>query len=88
MTALNEVLPLLQVTLFGSYARGNYTVASDVDLLIVYRGQRREDAFALAKKVLNVPSLEPHVYSKDEFEQVRERIARMTADGIVLLSRL
>ena len=36
MADLDEVLPLLQVTLFGSYARGNYTVASDVDLLVVY----------------------------------------------------
>jgi len=35
MTDLNEKLPLLRVVLFGSYARGNYTVASDVDLLVI-----------------------------------------------------
>ena len=88
MAALDEALPLLQVTLFGSYARGNYTVASDIDLLVVYRGRPRKDAFAITKKTLNVPALEPHVYSEEEFEQAQGRIARMTEEGIVLLSKV
>lgn len=87
MAALDEVLPLLQVTPFGSYARGNYTVASDVDLLVVYRGQPRKDAFAITKRVLNVPALEPHIYSEEEFKKARQRIARMTEGGIVLFSK-
>ncbi len=49
----------------GSYARGNYTVASDVGLLVVYAGSAREGAFARVKKTLGIPSLEPHVYSED-----------------------
>jgi len=36
--------------MFGSYARGNFTVASDVDLLIVYQGEERKDMFTLLKK--------------------------------------
>ena len=43
---LSGKLPISLVVLFGSYAQGNYTVASDVDLLIVYRGKERKDAFA------------------------------------------
>lgn len=84
MAALDEVLPLQRVVLFGSYARGNYTVASDVDVLVVYRGQPREDAFTIVKKVLAIPALEPHVYSEDEFEPARSRIRKMTEGGIVL----
>lgn len=86
MAVLDKAFPLLQVTLFGSYARGNYTVASDVDLLVVYRGQPREDGFAITKRVLDV--LEPHVYSEEEFKQAQGRIARMTEEGIVLFSRI
>ncbi|MGQ9477637.1 MAG: nucleotidyltransferase domain-containing protein [Candidatus Bipolaricaulia bacterium] len=57
-----ERLPLALVVLFGSYARGNYTtVASDVDLLIVYKGEPREGAFALVKEELALPRLEPHL---------------------------
>lgn len=84
MAALKEALPLVQVVLFGSYARGNYTVASDIDLLVVYQGPRREEAFALVKRTLDTPGLEPHLYSEEEYRQAQERLARMTEGGLVL----
>ncbi|MGQ9780086.1 MAG: nucleotidyltransferase domain-containing protein [Bacillota bacterium] len=39
---LETRLPLRLVALFGSYGRGNYTAASNVDLLVVYRGPGNE----------------------------------------------
>lgn len=83
---LARELPLALVVLFGSYAQGNNTVASDVDLLIVYRSKERKDAFAIVKKTLDIPLLEPHVYSEDEYERLRGIIDRMIADGVVLFS--
>ena len=38
ISALEGKLPLKRVVLFGSYAKGRQTVASDVDLLVVYTG--------------------------------------------------
>ena len=42
---MDRILPIIisiaspdQIILFGSYARGNYTVKSDVDLLIIKKG--------------------------------------------------
>ncbi|MCS7141108.1 MAG: nucleotidyltransferase domain-containing protein [Candidatus Nitrosocaldus sp.] len=35
MDELRDALNVRLVVLFGSYAKGNYTVASDVDLLVV-----------------------------------------------------
>jgi len=81
---LDDELPLKLVVLFGSYAKGNYTVASDVDLLVVYRGEQREDAFALCKRTLNIPRLEPHVYSEREYEEVKQTVDRMIREGVVL----
>jgi predicted nucleotidyltransferase len=81
---LEEKLPLLLVVLFGSYAKGNYTVASDIDLLIIYKGEERKDAFAIAKKTLNIYSLEPHVYSEDEYEKLKGSIHKMIENGVVL----
>ncbi len=81
---LADRLPLARVVLFGSYAKGRSTAASDIDLLIVYRGERREDAYVLVRKILNVPHLEPHVYTLDEFEDARTTIERMVRDGVVL----
>ncbi len=81
---LKEVLPLKLVVLFGSYARGNYTVASDIDLLVVYRGERREDAYALTKRILDIPRLEPHIYSEKEYQQIEKTFAKMTRGGVVI----
>jgi len=81
---LNGQLPLMLVVLFGSYAKGNYTVASDVDLLVVYRGRERKKAFATIKKVLGIPHLEPHVYSQAEYKAMHGTIEGMIRDGVVL----
>ncbi|MDR7537890.1 MAG: nucleotidyltransferase domain-containing protein [Armatimonadota bacterium] len=74
----------MRVVLFGSWAGGRQTAASDVDLLIVYRGPARDDAFSVAKLALAIPGVEPHLYTEAEAAQMQERLARMTADGIVL----
>ena len=79
---LRHRLPVKLVVLFGSYAKGNYTVASDVDVLVVYSGDHREDAYAAAKRALALPRLEPHVYSEAEYEQARETVDRMMVGGI------
>jgi len=82
IAALAARVPLVEAVLFGSVASGRQTVASDVDVLIVYRGPTREDVFTLAKALVRVPRLEPHVYSESEAAQIRQTIARMTRDGI------
>lgn len=79
---LSALLPLRQVVLFGSYAQGRHTVASDIDLLVVYRGPAREDAFALVKRVLALHGLEPHVYAEADYEHVRPTLERMIQGGI------
>ena len=81
---LNKKLPVLLVVLFGSYAKGCYTVASDADLLVVYRGKERKDAYATVKRTLGVPRLEPHVYSDSEYEKMKKTIKKMIKNGIVL----
>ena len=76
---------LLRVALFGSYAKGNFTVGSDVDLLIVYKGRRREDVYAVAKRTLNIPHLEPHLYSEEEYKEMEGTINKMSDGGILIL---
>lgn len=85
LAALQEKLPLKRVVLFGSYAKGRQTVASDIDLLVIYAGKPREDAYALVKRALNIRRLEPHVYAEEEYEQVRLTVERMACDGIPVM---
>ena len=81
---LKRELPLLLVVLFGSYAKGNYTVASDVDLLVIYEGEEKNEAYAIVKRVLNIPHLEPHIYPEYEFKEIKDTVKNMIKDGIIL----
>ncbi|MCS7240836.1 MAG: nucleotidyltransferase domain-containing protein [Candidatus Bipolaricaulota bacterium] len=81
---LAERLPLVRVVLFGSYAQGTPGPGSDVDLLVVYRGPPREEAFELVWRILNIPRLEPHVYTEEEYAQLRETLDRMCSPGILV----
>ena len=69
---ISEKLPLKLVILFGSYASGRYTAASDIDLLIVYRGSRREEAYSLCWDLIGLPNLELHIYSEKEYEKLKK----------------
>ena len=84
LEALKSRLPFLLVSLFGSYAMGNYTVSSDIDLLVVYKGKERKDAYNTIKRAFKIPKLEPHVYTEAEFEEMRDTIKKMIKDGVVL----
>ncbi|MGB9759253.1 MAG: nucleotidyltransferase domain-containing protein [Thermoproteota archaeon] len=84
LESLNKELPITLLALFGSYAKGTRTVASDVDVLIVYKGKERKDAYKIAKKVLDIPGLELHIYSEEEYEKMLCTIKRMLKDGVIL----
>ena len=84
---LQGQLSLKLVVLFGSYAKGNYTVASDIDLLVVYNGVERGDAFALCKRTLKISRLEPHVYSEKEYIPMRKTLDKMIESGFIIFNR-
>ncbi|MDW8101282.1 MAG: cyclodeaminase/cyclohydrolase family protein [Anaerolineae bacterium] len=85
---LSLFLPVKEVILFGSWARGTYTVASDVDLLVIYEGAKREDAFSLVKKTVNVPRLEPHVYTEEEFDALGPGFKAAARQGLLIYKKM
>ncbi|PMQ01208.1 MAG: hypothetical protein CBR30_06820 [Dictyoglomus sp. NZ13-RE01] len=84
---LSENLPLVLVVLFGSYAKGNFTAFSDIDLLVVYEDPIREDAFKIVKKSIRLRGLEPHVYSLSEFKEMENTISKMIENGVIILDK-
>ncbi|GAC1335324.1 MAG: nucleotidyltransferase domain-containing protein [Chloroflexota bacterium] len=82
---LFEVLPLERVVLFGSWASGRATAFSDIDLLVVYAGRPREDAYKTVRQCLLLRGLEAHVYAAEEAAQLDDTLDRMTRHGIELL---
>jgi uncharacterized protein len=68
---LFHVLPIRRVVLFGSYAKGPHTAGSDADQFVVNQGEPRGDAYAVTKKTLNIPRIEPRIYTEAEHEARR-----------------
>lgn len=85
---LKNALPVCMVVLFGSYAKGNYDVSSDIDLLVVYRGEEREDAYKKVKKNIDLSGIELHVYTAKEYVSMKENIEKMIKDGYLIYSDL
>jgi predicted nucleotidyltransferase len=81
---LKQLLPVKLVLIFGSYARGNHTAASDIDLLVVYSGEARSDAYNRVVEVIDLPRLEPHVYTETECKQLKRIISRMRKGGRIV----
>jgi hypothetical protein len=81
---LKSLLPISEVVLFGSYARGNYTVRSDVDLLVLYKGESCKDAYSTIWKVLDIPHLELHIYTECEARRMEGVIRWMKQEGKVI----
>jgi hypothetical protein len=84
VAALLERMPVKRAVLFGSWAQGRATAFSDIDLLVIYSDPPRGDAYQEVRRCMDIPGLEPHVYSETEAAQLEPTIARMTANGIVL----
>jgi predicted nucleotidyltransferase len=78
-------LPLRRVVLFGSWSTGRATAFSDVDLLVVYAGPPRGDAYTIVRRVIDLRGLEPHVYTEDEARALKPTLDHMTRSGINLL---
>lgn len=68
-----NILPITKVILFGSYAKVRHTAASDIDLLVVYRGPKRQDDYSICWDAFKIPQLELHIYTEEEYERLRSK---------------
>jgi predicted nucleotidyltransferase len=86
VAALARELPVRRALLVGSWARGRQTAASDVDVLVVYEGPPRPDAYRLCRTVIDVVGLEPHAYAQEEAAALGLTLDRMARDGVDLMA--
>ena len=86
----------IKIILFGSYAYGNPSENSDIDLLILKdTDKRRVDRFVGVKRIIYNPDLEisvsPLVYTPDELkERLRiedDFVKEIIQNGVVLYER-
>jgi len=75
-----EAMPLCRIAgvekliLFGSYATGRQTAASDIDLLVVIDSNicDKERAYKILRKGISLKMVELHMLSKEEYRSMKE----------------
>ena len=79
---------VIQAIIFGSYARGEATVSSDVDIVIDSKGKLSGMAFFIASdeisKALPIPS---DIYEKREIREGSALYDRIKNEGVILYER-
>ncbi len=85
---LKEELPVKEVYLYGSFAKGEIHEGSDIDLLIV--GDFTERLFDRIGKILDLTDLpvEPLVYTNKEFEDLRKSESPFIAEVLKTAIRI
>jgi len=83
-------IPIKTVILFGSYAKGNYTVASDIDLLIIYEDPKIRNDYSICWDLFKIPQLELHVYTESEYEKLKNSFMakEIEKNGIIVWKKL
>jgi predicted nucleotidyltransferase len=69
--SLMDKLDIKKIFIFGSYARGDFSADSDIDVCIIAKNIENNFAETLnasAASALIDPKIEPLVFSEDEFE--------------------
>lgn len=64
---LERKLRVSRIILYGSYAEGRYTAGSDIDVIVVYEGKERPDAYKIVMDEVGLPRLEPKIYTVEHF---------------------
>ncbi|MEM2896419.1 MAG: nucleotidyltransferase domain-containing protein [Candidatus Bathyarchaeia archaeon] len=84
-------LALERVILFGSYAKNRYTVASDIDVLIVFNELKcdKDVVYKTLMKNIKLPRLELHILSKKDYEAMKNSrwIKEIENEGIEVFKR-
>jgi len=90
---VNQMVDLgaIKVILFGSLARGEISLFSDIDLLVLFEDQRssRELGLWLYKQITTKESVDILAYNEKSFNRIKKRsfIKHILTEGQVLYER-
>ena len=85
ITPLVEIYPIRRVILFGSYARGDATENSDVDLLIDSEGQLNGFVFfGIAGKIIKKMPVKTDVFEIGEIKTPSSLFDSIMQEGVII----
>ncbi|MCL1819093.1 MAG: nucleotidyltransferase domain-containing protein [Oscillospiraceae bacterium] len=88
VTPVADVYPIRRVTLFGSYARGDATENSDVDIVIDSDGKLNGiNFFIYADKLAKALPVKSDIFESIEIKKPSSLYTRILTEGVVLYER-
>ena len=85
ITPLVETRPVNRVILFGSYARGDATESSDVDLMIDSAGKLNGfDFFGIAGKIIKNMPVKTDVFEMSEIKTPSDFYDNISKEGVII----
>lgn len=86
---VNEKYKYLKIFLFGSYAKGNYTDESDIDIAVVFKDYNnlmdmQLELMRLRRKIDS--RIEPHPFRENEFQLSNPIVSEILKYGYELKS--
>lgn len=88
LTPLAQELELDKVILFGSYARGEQTQFSDIDLIIDSGGRLQAfDIFCAIGKIQSQLPIRADIFELQEIKKPSETYSAILKDGVVIYER-
>ena len=78
---LSKEIPLKLVILFGSWAEGRHTAASDVDLLVVVEGEKD---YSRIREAFGIRNLELFLYDVEEYRSGVPIIKEAEKKGVII----
>ena len=88
VTPLVSPYPIRRIILFGSYARGDASECSDVDLIIDSEGRLNAfDYFGLIGMIVKKMPIKVDVFELDEVKSPSSMFDRISKEGMILYER-
>jgi predicted nucleotidyltransferase len=85
ITPLVEIYPVRRVILFGSYARGNETERSDIDLIIDSEGKLDGfEFFGIAGRIIKNMPVKADVFEMSEINKPSKFFDNINREGVVI----
>ncbi|MEM3872421.1 MAG: nucleotidyltransferase domain-containing protein [Nitrososphaeria archaeon] len=90
LNILSKELGIEKAILFGSYAKKSYTIASDIDILIVFDETKSDEdkVYKTLRKSIKLSRIELHIISKTDYNMARASkwITTIEKEGIKILN--
>lgn len=83
---IKNIVGIEKVVLFGSYAKGNFTGRSDIDVFFLVKSKNK-NLYKIIKKNILLFNLQPHIFTKEQYLKMKEKIEKMIEKGITIFEK-